>query len=102
MNTNKLAKVYEFSASWCQPCKVFKQTFDKVKEMEEYKDIEFKQFEIEDDDDETSADLVEKFKIQSVPTTILLDENDDLIYKLMGNVPLKDLTDVINKAIGIE
>ena len=27
------------------------------------------------------------------------DENGDAIYKLMGNVPLKDFTDIINKAL---
>ena len=34
-------KILKFSASWCGPCRVFANTFKKVSEMEEYKDIEF-------------------------------------------------------------
>jgi thioredoxin-related protein len=65
--------------------------------MEDYKDIEFKEIDIEKDDD--GEILAEKYQVRSVPTTILLDENDELIYKLMGNVPEKDFIDVINEAL---
>jgi protein associated with RNAse G/E len=30
---------------------------------------------------------------------VLADENGDVIYKLMGNVPLKDFIEIINKAL---
>ena len=90
-------KIIDCGASWCGPCRVFANTFKKVSEMEEYKDIEFKSVDIENDED---ADiLVAKYNIRSVPTILLLDENDEAIYKLMGNVSLKDFTDVINKAL---
>lgn len=90
-------KVLKFSALWCGPCRVFANTFKKVSEMEQYKDIEFKSIDIENDED---ADLlVAKYQVKSIPTIILADENGDVIYKLMGNVPLKDFTDIIDKAI---
>jgi len=97
MNGNKVKKVYKFSATWCSPCKVYAQTFEKVKNMEEFKDIEFKAIDIENDDN--AEMLVEKYQIKSVPTTVLLDENDDLIYKVMGNIPQKDLIEIINQAL---
>jgi thioredoxin-related protein len=65
--------------------------------MEDYKDIEFKEIDIEKDED--GEVLAEKYQVRSVPTTVLLDENDELIYKLMGNVPEKDFIDVINEAL---
>ena len=65
--------------------------------MDEYKDIEFKSIDIENDED--GELMVEKYQIRSVPTIVLLDENNDVIYKLMGNVPLKDFTEIINKAL---
>jgi thioredoxin-related protein len=65
--------------------------------MEEFKNIEFKAMDIEND--EEAEVLVEKYTIKSVPTTILLDENDDLIYKLIGNVHQKDLVNVINQTL---
>ena len=97
MNTNKVKTIYKLGASWCAPCHAFKTTFDKVSQMEQYKDLVFKEIDIEDDED--AETLVEKYQVQSVPTTLLLDENGDIIYKLMGNVPLKDLTDVIDQAL---
>ena len=97
MNTNKVKKIIKLSTTWCGPCRTFGKTFHKVSEMEEYKDIEFKEIDIENDDN--GDVLAEKYQVRSVPTTILLDENDELIYKLMGNVPEKDFIDVINEAL---
>ena len=90
-------KILKLSAKWCAPCRVFATTFEKVAEMEKYKDIEFKELDIEDDDD--AEILVAKFGVKNVPTTLILDENDELVYKLIGNVSLNDFTDVIDKAI---
>ena len=91
-----MIKVVDCSASWCGPCRVFANTFKKVSEMEEYKDIEFKSIDIESDEGEL---YVEKYNIRSVPTILLLDENDNIIYKLSGNIPLEDLVSMINNAM---
>lgn len=97
MNTNKVKTVIKLGAEWCAPCRLYSPTFNKVSEMEEYKDITFEEIDIENS--ENGDILTEKYNIRSVPTTLLLDENDDVIYKLMGNVPMKDLVDVINKSL---
>lgn len=89
--------IIRIGASWCQPCHVFAKTFEKVAEMEEYNGIKFEQIDIEED--ENAELLVEKFSIRSVPTTLILGENDELIYKLSGNLPLKDFTEIINNAL---
>ena len=90
-------KILKFSASWCGPCRVFAKTFEKVSEMEEYKDIEFKSLDVEEDED--GELMSEKFNIKSVPSTVLLDENDELIYKISGNISLTDFTSIINDAM---
>ena len=92
-----LKKIIDAKASWCGPCRVYANTFKKISEMEEYKDIEFKSVDIEED--EGGDILVEKYGIRGVPTTILLDENDNAIFKLSGNIRDKDLIDVINDAL---
>jgi thioredoxin-related protein len=75
---------------------VFANTFKKVSEMEKYKGIEFKSIDIEEDEGEL---YVEKYNIRSVPTILLLDENDNIIYKLSGNIPLDDFVSMINNAM---
>ena len=91
-----IKKIVDAKASWCGPCRVFANTFKKVSEMEEYKDIEFKSIDIESDEGEL---YVEKYNIRSVPTILLLDENDNIIYKLSGNISLDDFVDMINNAM---
>ena len=97
MNNNIVKKVLEVGASWCAPCKAYAPVFKKVSEMEEFKDVTFETLEIDDDKDHDLE--VEKLGIKSVPTTILLDENNEPIYKLMGNVPEKDLIELITKCL---
>ena len=97
MNNNIVKKVLEVGASWCAPCKAYAPVFKRVSEMEEFKDVTFETLEIDDDEDHDLE--VEKLGIKSVPTTILLDENDEPIYKLMGNVPEKDLIELITKCL---
>lgn len=89
-------KIIKFSATWCAPCRFYAETFHKVSEREEFKDIEFKAMDIEEDEAE---ELVNKFAIRNVPSTVILDENDEPIYKVIGNVKENDLVDVINDAI---
>lgn len=96
-----LKTIIRVGANWCAPCHLFAETFEKASKIEEYKDIEFKSIDIEEED-ETTENLVEKFKIRNVPTTLFLDENGEQIYKLSGNVPLKDFTEVIDNAINGE
>lgn len=91
-----IKKIVDASASWCGPCRVFANTFKKVSEMEKYKDIDFKSIDIEEDEGEL---YVEKYNIRSVPTILLLDEDDNIIYKLSGNIPLDDFVSMINNAM---
>ena len=51
MNTNKVKKIIKLSTTWCGPCRAFGNTFHRVSEMEKYKDIEFKEIDIEKDED---------------------------------------------------
>ena len=92
--------IIKLSASWCQPCKVFATTFHNVEKMEEYKDITFKDVDIEED--EEGEVLAAKYQVRSVPTTLLLDENDNLIYKISGNISQKDFIEIINNTLNNE
>lgn len=92
--------IIKLSASWCAPCKVFATTFHNVEKMEEYKGIIFKDVDIEED--EEGEVLAAKYQVRSVPTTLLLDEDDNLIYKISGNISQKDFIEIINNALNNE
>lgn len=86
-------KVNKFSAEWCGPCKVMGKTFDKVKELQEFNDVEFNEYDV---DDESSADLVQKFQIRNIPTIIICDENNEQLGKIVGVVNESLLVQAIN------
>lgn len=72
-------KVLKFSAAWCGPCKAYATVFEEVAKMDEFKDVEFVNLDVEDADD-----LVSKYKISSVPTTVII--NNDNVNKIIGSV----------------
>ena len=84
-------KVLKFSAEWCVPCKLYSKTFHEVSNNDLFKNIIFENVDIEENDD-----LTEKYKIRSVPTTILLDENDNVLFTIHGNVSKNMLIEEIN------
>lgn len=67
-----MVKIYRFTASWCQPCK----QLAKVLEAES---IDIPVYDIE-----TNKELVEKYKIKSVPT-IVIDHGDGIIENIVGS-----------------
>ncbi len=97
MNKNKVTKIIKFSAAWCGPCRAFSPTFKRVSEMDVYKGITFQEIDIEKD--EEGEVLAAKYDVKSIPTTVLMDENGEQIYKLMGNVTEKDFMEIIDEAL---
>lgn len=72
---------------------MIKPTFDKVSSMEEFKNIEFISYDIEED--EQGVELVEKYNIRNVPTIVIADEDDEPIKKIIGLVSEKELINLI-------
>lgn len=93
-------EIIKCSASWCAPCRTFAKTFEEASRIEKYNGIDFKSVDIEDD--EGAELLVEKYGIRNVPTTLILNENGEQMYKVSGNVSLTELTEIIDSAIDKE
>lgn len=79
--------VIKFWASWCGPCTMYAPTFNKATEMLRSEEINFIEINTDDDPEE----LTKKYGVSSIPTTIILDENDEMIRKKSGSILLKDL-----------
>lgn len=90
----KVKKVICLSASWCMPCKAFHKTLDNIEKMDEFKDIDFKSYDVEDDDE--GVDMAAKYMVRGVPTTLIIDENGDVVDRFNGNVPQSTVVDKLN------
>jgi thioredoxin 1 len=86
MGTKKLIKFY---ATWCGPCKVYGKTWDNI--VPGYQD----QITVESIDiDKDTTGLAAKYKIASVPTTVLIREDGSEIKK-SGRLSADELTELI-------
>ena len=59
--------ILKFSAQWCMPCKMMKPIFKEVSKDEKYKNIDFIEIDIEDEN------LIKKFNI--TPNDLWIREN---------------------------
>ena len=76
-------RILKFYAQWCAPCKKLS------------KDLANENIRVESIDIEQEADLVDEFGVRSVPTTIILDENDKEIKRWVGTFNVKEIHDYL-------
>lgn len=91
-------KIIKFYADWCMPCKALTPIFDEISQMEEFKDVEFHSMNIED---ENAFELVQKYKIQAVPSIVILNDDDSLNKKIIGMLPKSDLLSTLKKECNV-
>jgi|TARA_R110000772_G_scaffold36120_5_gene86720 thioredoxin-like negative regulator of GroEL len=82
-------KVFKFYATWCGPCKIYGKTWDKV--IPDYSDqVEFISVNIDKD----NKGLANKYKVDSIPHTVLVKEDGSTVEK-NGRLSKNELTELI-------
>jgi thiol-disulfide isomerase/thioredoxin len=80
--------VYYFTADWCQPCKRTRPIVEEINR--DRSDVKFQIIDVD-----TSMELVKTFNVSSVPTFILL-ENQEETRRIVGGQTRDALEDFIN------
>ena len=79
-------KVLKFYAEWCGPCKAMSKTLET-----HYKgDVP-----VEDIDIDKETELAVKYGIRSVPTCILVDENNAEIKRKVGMMLINEFNEFV-------
>lgn len=78
-------KLLQFKASWCGPCKAQSKEFE-----DNNLDIELKPIDIEEEEE-----LCDKYSIKSIPTMILLDNEENELNRWSGFTKTIDINNYI-------
>lgn len=91
MNENKVV-LMDFSAEWCNPCRIQESIIEDLKKEFGNK-IEFKKIDVDED-----SKLTDKHNIRAVPT-LIIEKNGKVFAKYVGVTNLKTLEEKISEAL---
>jgi thioredoxin 1 len=80
--------VIKMGASWCRPCLQLKPIFDEV--IQEINDIKVVEIDVEE-----HPDIASNYKVKSIPTVIVTDEQDNVLAMKSGMMTKEQLKDLI-------
>ena len=82
-----MKRILKFYSETCGPCKVMS------KRLADLKDVEIQDVDIADEDNES---LLDEWKIRTVPTIVVLAEDNTLLAEFKGITPIEKIQAVID------
>lgn len=84
-----------FKSTTCEPCVKMQKIFDQLKPEYEGK-VRFIEVDV---NDRANINLLQKYKLQYVPTSYILDGQGNITYQNVGVIPLDELTAELNGVV---
>lgn len=88
-------KIIKFGSEFCEPCKHYAPTFNKVVEQFKNNNLEVISLDVDDDN---AASLVEYYNIHSIPATVIENDEGKIISLKYGAISEDELKKEIEKA----
>lgn len=82
-----MKKILKFYSPTCGPCKVMSRSLGTLEGVE-IQDVDIT--------DEANELLLDEWKPKTVPTIIVLGENNELLGEFKGIIPIEKIKEVIN------
>lgn len=73
-------QLLDFWAPWCNPCKLMNPVIDQIEK--DYPDLEVVRINVDED-----SGMVDKYNIQTVPTYILINDDNEIVSFVNGAMP---------------
>lgn len=83
--------ILDFHADWCQPCQQMRPRIDTLNRA---------RYPVRSIDIDDHPELVEKYKIEGVPTFVILDGEGQEVSRRKGLVEAQELADLYKEAVG--
>lgn len=83
-------RIIKFSGKYCGQCKAYQRFFDQFKAK--HPEINFEEIDVED-----REDLIEKYDITSLPTTVVINSNGEP-RKFTGILTTERLENIIKQS----
>lgn len=83
-------KVLKFGAVWCSGCLVMKPRWAEIEKENPWLETEFFDFD-------SSKEMVDKYKVEILPTFVFLDKDGKELLRLDGEIKKEKLIEIINE-----
>jgi thioredoxin 1 len=86
--------VMRFTAPWCAPCKMLAPVMQGL--MQEFPTVTFETVDVDN-----NPDLAQHFNVRSVPTVLLLNNDETILQTFVGVQPRQTYIEAIKTAQGV-
>lgn len=83
--------ILDFHAEWCGPCSTQEPILDEL--MEKVSDVKLEKVDV-DENQQRAND----YSVRSIPTIVVLDENEEIVDRFVGVTQEETLLDAIEVA----